>query len=76
MIIESGGVKCLRCGLPCREERVRVRRDGSTVIRSMHEDGSPAHFFREWPSVSNFLYRKYPGDASPSKRLPSQENGP
>jgi hypothetical protein len=56
-------MKCVRCDKPCREERVRVRRDGSVVIRALHDDGSPSHQFSEWSSVSHFIYRKHLGDA-------------
>jgi hypothetical protein len=67
-IAEELEMKCVKCNKECREERVRVRRDDSVVIRAIHNDNSPDHTYSEWPSVSAFINRKYPGDASRRSR--------
>jgi hypothetical protein len=37
--------KCPRCDRDCTEERIRQRRDGSIVVRAIHEDGTKDHVF-------------------------------
>jgi len=49
---------CPRCNKPANEERIRVKRDGSTIIRAIHDDGTKDHMFHEWSSVSDFMDRK------------------
>lgn len=48
---------CVQCGKPCKEKHGKTKRDGSYIIKAVHDDGSPSHKYCEWPTLTAFFNR-------------------